>query len=437
MLKVMSSNSWPDIARVNSASSDSSFGGLASEISFVRSVSWDGYETQPLQPLQPKNYGTDGSNQHVVNVSENSNNTDSLASNQNVVGSYTIVNIGQDETLDVNCFYNYFNPKNLGLSLGRNMFSVGIPTASREYLRRAVLPSTSAATLTYMGVAACGLPVALEMIKLIRECCNCDNASTKESLVARIANMSFVSASAIGLACSGGFLTAAPALIAATFCYVPMRDAIQYFVRLSDNNRGGIEASPTLKTAACYIANQTAVDQLMTALSDVLTPYLGGVAANVLGRAIANVAGECTDDMTYAIFNAISKENKNLNFSLTLRPKDQMTSESIINQVFTTVVARASLFTTSFASAYAVPFSGVAASLFGGAVLGVGYVPFIYAHHTATKDQIIEGQLEEVITDVSSGGERENQIEEGRLEEVIIEVSPVVNHDRMIEDTRL
>ncbi|MGL6001583.1 MAG: hypothetical protein ACRCZ4_05705, partial [Plesiomonas sp.] len=375
---------------------------IALHINNVRSVPCSRYECIPLLSQQPYcNYGSVGSRSslreritsskdYVVididsdseNETSNTNRVDSTSQSVVInIGSASATGVGQEvESSQKSSLYAVLEQtaKNLGLSLGRNLFSVGIPTAAREYVRRGIAPHIPDTALKGMGGVACGLPVALELIGLARECHN--KTYTKESITARVANILTVSAASAGLVVSGNFIAAAPTLIAAVFCYVPMRDAIQYFVQLSDNNSSGINGKATLGTSTAYVANQTAVDQLMTIVSDALAPYVGSVAANVLGRAIVNIAGESTDDMTNAGFNALAKKNDNLQFSLAFRDKENITLASALDQVFTTLAGRASLFTTGFAVAYTLPFSGVLASAAVGLTLGLGYIPFVYSH---------------------------------------------------------
>ncbi|MGL5990133.1 MAG: hypothetical protein ACRCZT_00340 [Plesiomonas sp.] len=325
----------------------------------------------------------------VINIDSDSENKTSSTNRADSTSQSVVINIGSVSETDVSqevensqisSLYAVLEQtaKNLGLSLGRNLFSVGIPTAAREYVRHGIAPHIPDTALKGMGGVACGLPVALELIGLARECYN--NTYTKESITARVVNILTVSMASAGLVASGNFIKAAPALIAAVFCYVPMRDAIQYFVQLSDNNSSGINGKATLGASTAYVANQTAVDRLMTIISDALTPYVGSVAANVLGRAIVNIAGESTDDMTNARFNALTKKNDNLQFSLAFRAKEDITLASALDQVFTTLAGRASLFTTGFAVAYTLPLSGVLASAAVGLTLGLGYIPFVYSH---------------------------------------------------------
>lgn len=393
---------------------------IASNIDNVRSVSLSPHECIPLL-LQPshRNYGSMGSiaslrekltplkEDVAIDIDFDSENSISSTNRVDSASQSVVINIDPVSTTDFgraveNSQDNAIAPslyavleqtaKNLGLSLGRNLLSVGIPTAAREYVRRGIGPHIPDTALKAMGGVACGLPVALELIGLARECYN--NTYTKESLTARIANILTVSAASTGLVVSGNFIAAAPTLIAAIFCYVPMRDAIQYFVQLSDNNDSGINGKATLGASTAYVANQTAVDQLITILSDALTPYVGSVSANVLGRAIANIAGESTDDMTNSGFNALAKKNDNLQFSLSFRAKEDMTLASALDQVFTTLAGRASLFTTGFAVAYTLPLSGILASAAVGLTLGLGYIPFVYSHDQKTVPQSDDQQID-------------------------------------------
>lgn len=272
--------------------------------------------------------------------------------------------------------------ENTGLALARNLLTVGIPTALREYVNRGLLRQLFAEEpliARTLGGAAIGFPIALQLIAIARDMHA--GTQTPASLRARLANISLTGLSGVALVATGGLTLAASALVAAVFVYVPLRDLMQYFLRLGDNNSGALHLCATGKTAALYAFNQIAVDQAMDMLSEALTPVVGSsLVANILGRALINIAGETGDELAFREFNAHDESNLNLQFSLGLRRKDEISRQTALNCICNTLASRASLFSASFANAYAVPFGGILNSMVVGATLGAGYVPFIYTH---------------------------------------------------------
>jgi len=272
--------------------------------------------------------------------------------------------------------------ENTGLALARNLITVGIPTALREYVNRGLLKKLFAENplLAHtLGGAAIGFPIALQLIGIARDI----HAGTQspESLRARLANISLTGLSGAAVVATGGLTLAASALIAAVFVYVPLRDFLQYFLRLGDNNSGKIHLCATGKTAALYAFNQVAVDHSMTLLSDALTPMLGNsVAANMLARTLINIAGETGDELAFREFNAQAEHNPRLQFSLRFRRKDEISRQTALDHICNTLASRASLFSASFSNGFAVPFEGILNSMVIGATLGAGYTPFIYTH---------------------------------------------------------
>lgn len=264
----------------------------------------------------------------------------------------------------------------------RNLISVGVPTTAREYARRSVLPALfenlpMAARTTAGGVAA-ALPIVLQLAGVVRDIRA--GTQTPESLRARIANIMLVAGTGAALTATGGLSAAANALIAAIFVYVPLRDFSQYFLLLQDNNDSSAKLGPTALSAAAYTGNQIAVDQGMEMLASALEPSMGALTANMVGRALINIGGETLDELTYRGLHAYSSSNPGLEFDLRFRARDKMTRETALDQVLNTLTGRASLFGAAFSGAYAAPIQGLLNSMVVGAILGAGYVPFIYGH---------------------------------------------------------
>ncbi|EOS96288.1 hypothetical protein LU631_18470 [Erwinia tracheiphila] len=272
--------------------------------------------------------------------------------------------------------------KNTGTILTRNAVSVGIPTAAREYVRRSALPALfktlpQAAQVSLAGVSV-AMPVVLQLAAIVRDIK--EGTQTPESLRSRLANIALVVGTGTALATTGGLSSAANALIAAVFVYVPVRDLSQYFLQLQDNNEGSLNIKATAFSATAYAGNQIAVDQGMNMLSDALEPVMGKLAANIVGRALVNIGGETLDELTSRGANAYVSNNAELKIDIDFRPRDEITRKTALDQVCNTLASRASLFSAAFSGAYAVPVQGILNSMVVGGILGAGYIPFVYSH---------------------------------------------------------
>lgn len=272
--------------------------------------------------------------------------------------------------------------KNTGAILTRNAVSVGIPTAAREYVRRAALPALfktlpQAAQVSLAGVSV-AMPVVLQLAAIARDIK--EGTQTPESLRSRLANIALVVGTGTALSATGGLSVAANALIAAVFVYVPVRDLSQYLLQLQDNNQGPLNIKATAFSATAYAGNQIAVDQGMNMLSDALEPVMGKLAANIVGRALVNIGGETLDELTSRGANAYVSNNPELKIDIDFRPKDEITRKTALDQVCNTLASRTSLFSAAFSGAYAAPVQGILNSIIVGGILGAGYIPFVYSH---------------------------------------------------------
>ncbi|WP_336845133.1 hypothetical protein [Providencia rettgeri] len=357
----------------------------------------------------------------ISNGSSSSNNTSSIAmkliairniSNPDIPAlvnhsPHIIIDMPSDED-DTNInpaspnyglIYFKLHAKNVGIVLARNLASVGIPTGVREYVRRAVLPTLfsgiSPAARVSIGGIAMAAPVVLQLIGIARDIHA--GTQTVNSLRSRLANIALVVGTGTTLAATGGLSAAANALIAAVFVYVPLRDLSQYFLQLGDNNKPEVNFNATALSAAAYMGNQAAVDHGMEILSKTLTPVIGELAANILGRAIINIGGETVDELTNRGLHARAFSNPKLKFNIGFRPKEKITCETAIDHVLNTLTGRASLFSAAYAGAYATPTQGILNSMVVGAILGAGYIPFVYSHehkqpkHSYNLEQIAIG----------------------------------------------
>lgn len=280
--------------------------------------------------------------------------------------------------------------KNMGKALSRNMLSVGIPTAMREYMAKNVLPfllrnAPAGANIALAGIAI-ATPIALQLMGIARDLHA--GTQTRASLAARLANIALITGAGSALVASGGAVAAANALVAAVFVYVPLRDAIQYFVRLGDNNKPSICLNVCSKSAAAYAVNQVLVSEGMELLARALEPLLGHTAANMVGKAIVNTTGEAVDEMTYRCINSLQQQNPSLQLNVTSRKAEELNLKTATDQLLNTIASRSALFATTFSAANAVPFSGVLNSMVIGASLGAGYLPFFYSHAQSAPDAV-------------------------------------------------
>ncbi|MBF1994036.1 hypothetical protein HW114_00050 [Serratia symbiotica] len=298
---------------------------------------------------------------------------------------HTVIQMTEDNDRDEQeCWSAYIHRhgKNTGLALKRNIVSVGLPTAVREYVRRSVLPvlfdKLPQAAPVSLGAIALATPIALQLIGLARDIHA--GTITQKSLSSRLTNIALALGTGTALVATGGLSVAVNSLIAAVFSYVPLRDLSQYFLQLQDNNQGGFRFEPTSKSAAAYMVNQMTVDQGMNMLVHTLTPIIGELAANMLGRALINIAGETVDELTNRGFHATSYNNPELNFDLRFRPGNERTLKTAYNQLFDTLAGRATLFSSSTAGCFAAQKGDFRDSMVVGTILAIGYIPFIYTH---------------------------------------------------------
>ncbi|MBP2171465.1 hypothetical protein J2125_004657 [Erwinia toletana] len=279
--------------------------------------------------------------------------------------------------------------RNFGLALSRNLVSVAIPTALREYVAKNLLPvllknAPVSASIT-MGAIAIAMPVALQLAGIARDLHA--GTQTAASLSARLANIALITGAGSALVATAGIALAANALIAAVFIYVPLRDTAQYFLQLSDNSKPGLNLEACGESAIAYSGNQMLVSEGMTLLVRALEPLLGNAVATMLGKAIINTIGETADEMTYRGLSAQAQHNTAVSFDLRVRPLHEINYQTATDRLLTTVAARASQFSSVYSGVNAVPFADVFKSMVIGLMLGVGYIPFFYCHAQAAEPQ--------------------------------------------------
>jgi hypothetical protein len=170
---------------------------------------------------------------------------------------------------------------NLALAATRNVASVAVPTYLRELSRRTIFQQMAQAS-TALGVAGAVvaggvLPIGLQIAGLVRD--NRNGTQTMLSVGSRVAQIMVTGGTLVALFATGGapaLAAAAPGLMAANLVYTPLRDAVQYNLRLGSNANSSRErpmsTGATAIAAGAYVPNQIAVGYAMDRLSDALTP---------------------------------------------------------------------------------------------------------------------------------------------------------------------
>ena len=313
--------------------------------------------------------------------------------------------------------------KNTGVVMLRNTVSVLLPTAAREGLRRTVfktLAETHPELMTGLSLGIGLLPVALQLAGMGKEYLN--GTQTRETVLSRMGLIALtggcVSAAA---AVPGRLLAVAPAILSANI-YVALRDGVQYFVRLKDNNapessqRCGTYSSSSL----AYAANQLLVGVGMDTWTSALTDDLKETGANVVARSLLNFAGETVDELFYQQSQHwFSSGSDTGPLDLTFDHRKPMTCEEVTNTALTSAAGRSALFSAAFNAAYAPPddawkhFSETGATWASNAiaagVLGVGYSAFVGSHmrkvnaEDAAPAEGVEAQNPDSSVDLESG----------------------------------
>lgn len=304
---------------------------------------------------------------------------------------------------------------NLGNIATRLAVTVGIPTFCREVARRGPLAmlATAAPPLSVVGGATFGavVPIALQVGAIVRDATN--HTQTRTSLASHVVSIMMVGGTMTALAATGGLAAAAPALIAANAVYTPMRDLLQYYLQLNDNNNGTARHPFTLTavgaSAVTYGFNQMAVGSGMDALGASLshrflelngnpatTTWQGAMlsaSGHAVGRSIMNLGGETLDEVVLRGLQAATAgttDNGSLEVRMGLRPAAQRTWTAVVGQILNTHSGRQTLFAAAFNVAYAIDAAQadrVPAARLGhienaasSAILAVGYPAFLGAH---------------------------------------------------------
>ena len=400
----------------------------------------DFFERQPLMTIN---------NQFLSNTQQSSSTASTTGTNG--AGSFTSINTSELDRHIENAQSIANVPRNdeswsqslsrhgtnLALSATKNVASVAVPTFLREFSRRTMFQQMAQAS-TAAGVAGAVvtggvLPIGLQIAGLVRD--NQNKTQTMLSVGSRVAQIMVTGGTLVALAATGGapaLAAAAPALMGANLVYTPLRDAVQYNLRLKDNtnstNERPMSTGATLISAGAYVPNQIGVGYAMDRLSDALTPSTtaGGNSStalstseqpstafstseqplttsfattkkppgswneslakglgNSLGRAIVNHVGETTDDMvsryTQAGLNGTT-DGKPISFSLDLRPASERTWNAVANHVKDAHASRSNLFASAFNTAYMVDALGGNEHVVNsavGAVLGMLYPTFV------------------------------------------------------------
>ncbi|WP_233252229.1 hypothetical protein [Limnohabitans sp. 2KL-17] len=235
---------------------------------------------------------------------------------------------------------------NLALSATKNVASVAVPTFLREFSRRTMFQQMAQAS-TAAGVAGAVvtggvLPIGLQIAGLVRD--NQNKTQTMLSVGSRVAQIMVTGGTLVALAATGGapaLAAAAPALMGANLVYTPLRDAVQYNLRLKDNtnstNERPMSTGATLISAGAYVPNQIGVGYAMDRLSDALTPSTtaGGNSSTALSTSEQPSTAFSTSEQPSTAFS--TSEQPSTAFSTSEQPLT--TSFSTSEQPLTTSFA--------------------------------------------------------------------------------------------------
>jgi hypothetical protein len=242
---------------------------------------------------------------------------------------------------------------NTGAIAARNAISVVVPTALRELIRRAVFSQLAegGASLAF-GAVAGYLPCVLQAGGLYRDVQS--HTYTRWTVAGRIACIIIPGAGVSALIAVGGMGSAAAAALgASTFIYTPLRDFFQHYIR-RDSNLTPDEYEQRVSaaiSAAAYVPNQIVVNEGMQYGTDLLTPYLGSVGANVVARAGVNFLGECLDD-TVSLASSAYLTGQQVQTHLRYSPPSEHTWGQVADRILNVNASRSALCSSIFSSAF-------------------------------------------------------------------------------------
>ncbi|WP_176091392.1 hypothetical protein [Burkholderia ambifaria] len=206
---------------------------------------------------------------------------------------------------------------NTGKVLLHHLAAVGVPTVVREVIRHTLERGLTVATAEIVATASLAAPVVLEFAGLVRDARN--GTGNRVTVLSRVVKVLLVGSVATALAATGSLPTAAPSLVAMS-AYGAMRDTVQHFLRLRDNN---VRLSPmaTGIAAGAYGANQFVVDQAATACVELLEPLIDVQWANACVRALMNIGGELAANLTQSgLTNLFTQDGENRPLRVELAP---------------------------------------------------------------------------------------------------------------------
>lgn len=266
--------------------------------------------------------------------------------------------------------------KNISKIIARNGLSVGVGTMGREMVKQLVLPVVlQKATPLLVAMLAGGvasIPIGLQLLGLARDFRN--GTQTKETLHARVSFIVLGAVTTAGLVASGGVIAATASLISSILIYVPLRELIQYFLPLSNNNTER-NMYALLGSAFAYAVSQIGVGAVMGL-------FPSATAIDIFLRSCCNVMGETIDEIICGYLTAWLQENPQLQYEFGVRPKEQVTRQTTVDQMLQPGASRASLFGAAGAGEHAVVASGVDqgwSAVIGCGILGLGYPSFSLA----------------------------------------------------------
>ncbi|AMZ77729.1 hypothetical protein A4308_12220 [Enterobacter sp. ODB01] len=235
----------------------------------------------------------------------------------------------------------------------RNIISVVIPTALREFIRRVVFSRIAeGGTSLAFGATAGYLPCVLQVGGLYNDIQS--HTYTRWTIAGRMACIILPGAGVTALIAVGGMgSSAAAALGAANFIYTPLRDIAQNYFR-RDSNLTPDEHERRICAAigaVAYVPNQMAVNEGMQYGADFLTPYLGSVGANVVARAGVNFFGECLDD-TVSLASTSCLTGQQVRTHTRFSPPSEHTWGQVADRILNIHASRSALFSSTFSAAF-------------------------------------------------------------------------------------
>lgn len=276
------------------------------------------------------------------------------------------------------------------MPLLRNLLSVTIPTMVRVITEKYLIPSVSKKTTRNIICAkfatATMLPVGLHLLGFIRDLRTGKiDLHNNHKLHARTISMSLIFVTHIFAFFSSKSDESLDSFVnsqlAAVCFYVPLRDFLQYFLRLQDNNVQQLKFNVCFTSAFFYSINQFFISLGTKKLADILTSCLPNKIITILiAFTTLNTIGETIDELTYRKINAIENKNNFLRIFLRSRSLKEIDIKSCGNQLCNTMAGRMTMISSLISIAYCFDSESILKNFLLGLVTILTYVSFFYVH---------------------------------------------------------